>query len=892
MESLTGRVNPQNSKYQIPIFMVLTGAGLMANYFKSPLFFDLHFLFGSIFSMLVLQMLGFASGIVSGAIISGITYHLWNHPYAIIIMTFEMAFVGLIMRRRNRGLVLADAIYWLFIGMPLVLFFYHSVMDLSISSSVITTLKQSLNGITNALIARLLFMMISLLTRKIRFSLKEILFNLLAIFMIVPSMLLTIIQGRLEFKKTDREIRDSLERVLKRESDTLNVWIETNFKSLNYITDRALDISIADIQFSINQIHAINQDTMRIGVIDKKGIVVAHSPRRDELGGLNIGKDFSDLPHMQALKKTLKPMLGEVVMARTGKSKPIVTMLSPILSKGEFSGYVAGMFDLEKVNDILFINISKETLPGLQFALVDKNNRIIATNHEKLRPMDIFIRPEGDLISVRENIYQWFPFSIKNVSVSERWKNSFYIAEKEIGSIAEWKLIFEQPIAPFQEKLYEKYTMQLGIILVLLMTALILAEITSRGVIISITKLKEITSGLPEKISTKNEIVWPMSYTEETESLLSNFKEMTQTLGQNFDEIRDVNTSLKTLTRELQESEEKYRIIFNNRIYSICIFDLDTLKLLDFNEAYVSLYGYTKEELLSGMTILDMTTHERTNNIADQYRKADGTVFLPLRYHHKKDGTVFPVEIVGGPYIWKGQWIGFCVVHDISDRVRVEEVVRESLKEKDILLREIHHRVKNNMQIISSLLDIQAMETDDESLRNLLQESQRRIKSMALVHEKLYQTHNLSKIDFGEYISIILSELMTLYRLDEKNITTKIDARHIELDIEQAVPCALIINELITNSCKYAFPEDRIGKIEISFVEKNDMFELTVRDNGIGLQPDVNHEKANPLGLQLVDLLAKQLMGSFQINSDHGTTSVVKFKRSGNGDGKNKNIDR
>jgi PAS domain S-box-containing protein len=346
------------------------------------------------------------------------------------------------------------------------------------------------------------------------------------------------------------------------------------------------------------------------------------------------------------------------------------------------------------------------------------------------------------------------------------------------------------------------------------------------------------------------------------------------------------------LTRELQESEEKYRIIFNNRIYSICIFDLDTLKLLDFNEAYVSLYGYTKEELLSGMTILDMTTHERTNNIADQYRKADGTVFLPLRYHHKKDGTVFPVEIVGGPYIWKGQWIGFCVVHDISDRVKFEEVVQESLKEKDILLREIHHRVKNNMQIISSLLDIQAMETDDESLRNLLQESQRRVKSMALVHEKLYQTHNLSKIDFGEYISIILSELMTLYRLDEKNITTKIDANQIELDIDQAVPCGLIINELITNSCKYAFPEDTIGKIEISFVEKNDMFELTVRDNGIGLQPDANHKKANPLGLQLVDLLAKQMMGSFQIHSDHGTTSVVKFKRSGGGDGKNKNIDR
>jgi PAS domain S-box-containing protein len=132
------------------------------------------------------------------------------------------------------------------------------------------------------------------------------------------------------------------------------------------------------------------------------------------------------------------------------------------------------------------------------------------------------------------------------------------------------------------------------------------------------------------------------------------------------------------LTAELQESEEKYSIVFNNQIYAICIFDLETLELIDVNEAYEQLYGYSREELLAGMTIHDITAEHQASNTATVKATREGTTFIPLRYHRRKDGTVFPVEIVGGPYVWKGRKVMFALAHDITERKQAEDALNES----------------------------------------------------------------------------------------------------------------------------------------------------------------------------------------------------------------------
>jgi two-component sensor histidine kinase len=190
------------------------------------------------------------------------------------------------------------------------------------------------------------------------------------------------------------------------------------------------------------------------------------------------------------------------------------------------------------------------------------------------------------------------------------------------------------------------------------------------------------------------------------------------------------------------------------------------------------------------------------------------------------------------------------------------------LREKEVLLREIHHRVKNNMQIIYSLLRLQSRETDEKKEVDMLLESQNRIRSMSLIHEKLYQSEDLAHIDFSEYIGDLTKELFRSYRFNTDKLVFKADIEDAIIGVDTAIPCGLIINELVSNSLKHAFPGGREGEIQIALRrvdglesgtqhEKSEMFELTVRDNGIGMPEEMDFRNSESLGLRLVSTLSE-----------------------------------
>jgi PAS domain S-box-containing protein len=209
-------------------------------------------------------------------------------------------------------------------------------------------------------------------------------------------------------------------------------------------------------------------------------------------------------------------------------------------------------------------------------------------------------------------------------------------------------------------------------------------------------------------------------------------------------------------------------------------------------------------------------------------------------------------------------------------RKRADEKIRSSLHEKEILLKEIHHRVKNNMQIISSLMSLQSRRTEDEKMKNLFDESQSRIRSMALVHEQLYQSEDLAKIDFKAYVRSLTNELIQLYLINTKMIQLVIDIENIQLSVDTAIPYALIINELVSNSLKYAFPEGEEGIITVRFCNHHDDgYTLTVSDNGIGLPEEFDLKNTETLGLQLVRILVKQLKGNITVNRERGTAYLI-----------------
>jgi len=215
---------------------------------------------------------------------------------------------------------------------------------------------------------------------------------------------------------------------------------------------------------------------------------------------------------------------------------------------------------------------------------------------------------------------------------------------------------------------------------------------------------------------------------------------------------------------------------------------------------------------------------------------------------------------------------------EIAERQGAEEKLTASLKEKEVLLKEIHHRVKNNLQMIDSLLNLQSAKIKDAGLASVLKESQSRIRSMALVHEKLFQSESLSKISFGEYIKGLTSHLFQLYGMNNNYVNLITDLEDIFLDIDTAIPCGLIINELVSNCLKHAFLNGMDGEIRIGLHEGDThKITLTVCDNGIGIPKDLDIESTKSLGLKLVKLFVDQIDGSIEINRTVGTSFKILF---------------
>ncbi len=207
------------------------------------------------------------------------------------------------------------------------------------------------------------------------------------------------------------------------------------------------------------------------------------------------------------------------------------------------------------------------------------------------------------------------------------------------------------------------------------------------------------------------------------------------------------------------------------------------------------------------------------------------------------------------------------------------EELNASLQEKLVLLKEIHHRVKNNLQVISSLLSLQARDIADLRSRELFMNSQNRVQTMALIHERLYQSDDLSKLDFAEYIPTLAESLFSTYKTEHQNIALRVDVEDLLIELDQAIPCGLMINELVTNALKYAFPNMEQGTISIGLrAVEGDTIELNVVDDGIGLPEDISTRSEKSLGLQLINILTRQLRGQLEIkNPDRGTHFCITF---------------
>ncbi|MEI6828030.1 MAG: ATP-binding protein, partial [Desulfuromonadales bacterium] len=536
------------TKYSIQLLLALIVAGLAGNYFNFEIFLNINFLFGSIFAMLALQFFGPGRGIVAAAAIAGYTYVLWNHPYAIIIMTAEVAVVGWLMGRRKMGMVLADALFWLIIGLPMVYLFYHLVMHVPPSNTYIVMSKQAVNGIANALVARLIFFGYALRSRTSDISYREIIYNMLAFFVLCPVLIMLAVGSNNDYEETDKNIRTTLLSDTKRLSNGLELWLLNRKSAVINLADMAAMRSPQQMQPSLEQAKKSDTNFLRIGLHDKEATTIAYFPMVDELGQSNIGKNFADRPFIPALKQTLKPMLLEVSMGRVGIPNPRIGLVAPVVINKEFGGYVIGVLDLQQMDEILDRGVENNST---QFSLLDKNGLVIMSSRTDQKVMEPYSRSKGTLKHVDARISQWIPELPNNTPISERWKKSFYVSETTIGNLAEWKLILEQPVGPFQKTLYDNYTSKLTLLFLILLLSLGLAEFLSRKNVAALGLLRSLTHELPERLTTDREdILWPDSGIKEINHLVNNFREMADALSKQFCEVHKINESLEWRVKE------------------------------------------------------------------------------------------------------------------------------------------------------------------------------------------------------------------------------------------------------------------------------------------------------------------------------------------------------
>ena len=306
------------------------------------------------------------------------------------------------------------------------------------------------------------------------------------------------------------------------------------------------------------------------------------------------------------------------------------------------------------------------------------------------------------------------------------------------------------------------------------------------------------------------------------------------------------------------------------------------LRIITVNQATTDLLGYRMEELVGNpveMVFADENQKSmfKNNNASNTKLNAISHVETYLK---SKDGKIIPVLLSDSVIKNKdNQTVGIvCIGNDIEEIKEAQSKIKASLEEKEILLREIHHRVKNNLQIISSMLNIQSNYIKDEKDLELLRESQSRIKSMAIIHEGLYKSNDFTHINFKDYIKSLMHYISVHYNVSPK-IHFIVDVKNVMLNIETAVPCGLIINELVTNSIKHAFPPGIDGKIKVSLNSKMGICSLRVIDNGIGFPDNIDFKNTRTLGLKLVNVLTNQLDGNIELDKTHGTEFIIKFKR-------------
>ena len=522
-------------------------AGYVGNYFNLPFFLGVDFLFGSIAVLMVLCLYGMGWGTIAAIIASIHTFFLWGHPYAAIILIWEELFVAWGLRRKRQNILLLDGFYWVFIGMPLVWLFYGKVLNIEAQTVVLVMLKQSVNGIFNALVASILLTHSPIqnwvarpqLTKTL--PLQHTLFHLLVSFVFFPALTIMVLHSRSAMSNIEQSIQGELHYISTDIAVELRSWHQ---HSLNALTQLAEVAAHSDITASpvLQQRTELLQRTFpsihQLFVTNAAGKVITAYPP--------INQTATDLTGLR-MSTIIKPMnTSEVWFENDEASSPMLIRRVPITRTRHFLGNIVSKSDVRFIDPILKSFIYPQEM---KITLLDRQDRVLTSTRSDLPSLTPFGQRQGRAIRrLNAHVYQWLPAG--KMPNMMRWKNSFYVQKTLVSDNLPLTVVVELPTKPHFSYLQNLYIRSLALMLLITVLALILANSISRWLAKPMLQLAEVTTNLPDKLLDQKTIAWPKSRVTEMNAMVINFQLMAGLLEQKFQEIQTAKEQLEQRVKE------------------------------------------------------------------------------------------------------------------------------------------------------------------------------------------------------------------------------------------------------------------------------------------------------------------------------------------------------
>jgi signal transduction histidine kinase len=545
------------------LFIILA---LLGNIAHTELFYRVDFLFGSCIALMALVLLGHTAGILIGAIAASYTFHLWGHPYALIIWTFEIVWAAFLYRRLRFNLILAVGLYWLVIGMPLIFLFYGRIMGVEGAGLQLVAVKQAVNALTNAFIANSILMILRLkqtapgfIAYKYELNLTGIVFNVLMGAMLLPMLAFIVIDSRDEIKRLDSLIKADIRSLSTTLDRNIRSWSEIHVQAIRSLADYAKDYPIIpsrELQNAVRLEARSFPDFHTVYIANAEGITAAFSPARNDKGESTIGLDFSDRDYFKNIKAGKDLVVSDVFLGRGGIFSPIATINVGIYDQQSFLGIASGALDLEHLQSMLPEYSSAKRMNAL---IVDSAGRTVASNNPAIAIMEPYGQADLDeQLDGSDGFFRRIPRMEGKPSMT-RWEKSL-IGQRTSNSQLGWTLIIEQPLEPYLTTIQTSYTRTMGLMLILVVAGGFVSWFIVNRISAPLSELTQMTNAASRRINLKHDFSWKNRGINEIDQLGQNFSTMMEALDNYVGRVREASTQLNAINENLRlEVEERQR---------------------------------------------------------------------------------------------------------------------------------------------------------------------------------------------------------------------------------------------------------------------------------------------------------------------------------------------